>query len=177
LVSEEVRLLSALTLSEADPWTNGRAIITHWNDRTVEFNGATDLISGELRRLVEDAVAKLRSESPSLAVPPAPYVAPLEFRIADVGSLEDTLGLLECIDSSDQLLLAGLARLLGGTRLIFAAHEMEEGALALFVSMNAGLEFVRQYLCDQQNCDASFKDVHDYLTSRLSRRQSDRRLL
>ena len=164
LAPEEVRLLAAITLSEPDPWTNGRPIITHWVEGPVEIEGVSDLTSPELRGRVEEAVTKLRGQSNSSSAPRAPYAPPREFRIAEIGRLSDALDLLDSIDCSDQLLLAGLARLLGGTRLMFAAHEMEEGALCLFVSMNAGLEFVRQYLSDQLQRDASFSEVHEYLT-------------
>jgi len=165
LVPEEVRLFSALSLSERDPWLNGRPIVTHWAEAYIEVNaGEMNLQSPSVFSRVEEVVAglgtppldtsRLHREGLSNA-----YV------VSDTGSQSDALRLLERIDINDQLLLAGLARLLGGTRLIFAAHEMEEAALSLFVSMGAALEFVRLSLADQlPDTTISFQDVYQYLT-------------
>lgn len=163
LVPEEVRLYSAIALSEADPWTNGRPIITHWADKYLDIGpDQCDLQSPELFARLEETVAQFGAP-PIIASFGRPNGSP--YMRSDVGSRDDALSILENVDASDQLLLAGLARLLGGTRLIFAAHEMEEAALSLFVSMGASLEFLRLCLAEQQSQDAvSFDAVYQYLS-------------
>ena len=167
LVPEEVRLFSALTLSEADPWENGRPVITHWIDTHLDLGSDPDLnlAAAPTFERLQAEVDRIRATKPPLVVL---YRAPSDsgsYSFADVGSEADALDILDNLDATDPLLLAGLARLLGGSRLLFAAHEMEEASLSLFVSMNAALEFLRLYLTEQGTGDVSFKDVYRYLAT------------
>jgi hypothetical protein len=165
LVPEEVRLFSALSLSERDPWLNSRPIVTHWAEAYVEVNAQeSDLQSVSVFSRVEEAVARLGTPPRDTSLRQREGFSNA-YVVSDIGSKGDALRLLERIDTDDQLLLAGLARLLGGTRLIFAAHEMEEAALSLFVSMGAALEYLRLSLAEQlPDATISFKDVYQYLT-------------
>jgi hypothetical protein len=165
LVPEEVRLFSALSLSERDPWRNGRPIVTHWAEAYVEVDAQErDLQCASVFSRLEEAVARLGTPPLDTSLRHREGLSNA-YVVNDVGSQSDALRLLERIDTDDQLLLAGLARLLGGTRLIFVAHEMEEAALSLFVSMGAALEFLRLSLAERlPDATISFKHVYQYLT-------------
>lgn len=155
LVPEEVRLLSAISLCERNPWDKPRAAVTHLaHDHIPSWDGRIDLTDPNTFELVQD---KARSLAP-------PNLA---YTVRHLGSRNDALAILERIDTDDQLLLAGLARFLGGKRLATAHNEREEAVISLFVAMGAGLEFVRLHLSYQVGRDASFEDVHEYLRRAL----------
>lgn len=79
------------------------------------------------------------------------------------GSRSEALALLEQVDVSDQLLLAGLSRLLSAQRLMSDGHHAEEAALALFTSMGAAMDFLRQALPNDGAGELSYSDVYEYL--------------
>jgi hypothetical protein len=63
----------------------------------------------------------------------------------------------------DQLLVAGMARLLGANRIMAGMDADEEAAVSLMVSLGAAMEFIRQGLSQSRNRDQSFSNVYDYL--------------
>jgi len=155
LVPEEVRLLSAIALCERDPWERPRTTITHLANSYMTL-GAGDL-NLTAPAIFEHVADKARSIAPNN----------LQYRVRPLGSRDDALALLERIDVTDQLLLAGLARLLGAGRLIAAHNEREEAAISLYVSMGAALEFIRLHLSVNAETDISFGEVHAYLRRAL----------
>ncbi len=160
LVPEEVRLFAAITLCEADPWNNGMPVITHWNQSHLTVDQSeVDLSASEPFGRIRTAVAALRPASGD-----SNSEASHGYNISHIGSIDDAAQLLANIDSNDQLLLAGLARLLGANRLLTVAHEPEEAAIALFISMGAALEFIRLSLGE----DVPFAAVSEYFRQRFS---------
>jgi hypothetical protein len=164
LVPEEVRLFAAITLSESDPWNNGMPVITHWNQSHLAVDGSeVDLSTPEHFDRVRAAIAALGPASADSG-PESTH----GYRISDVGSIDDAAQLLANIDSNDQLLLAGLARLLGANRLLAVANEPEEAAIALFISMGAALEFIRLSLIKEDGEDVPFAKVSEYFRETFS---------
>lgn len=162
LLPEEIRLFGAVLLSEPDPWNNGFPGLDRGRSAhlTIEL-GADGLLDPQV-------FEKLRKQAMRLAyadVGGSPG-ARQDYSVYDGCSRADAADLLENIDSSDQLLLAGLARLLGASRLISFADELEEGAIALFISMGAALEFIKLHIAwSTGNNDVPFSAVSDYLRS------------
>jgi len=159
LVPEEVRLFAAVTLCESDPWNNGMPIIAHWDQTHLPVPGSdVDLSAPQQFERLRAAVGALGPPTASSGNPIS-----LSYHISDVGSIDDAVELLANIDSSDQLILAGLARLLGANRLLSVAHEPEEAAISLFISMGAALEFMRLSLAGDSGNDVPFAKVSEYL--------------
>jgi hypothetical protein len=164
LVPEEVRLFAAVTLCEANPWNNGMPVITHWNQSHLaadEFE--VDLSAPEHFDWLRATVAALRPKSSD-----RDGASSQTYTISDVGSVDDAVQLLANIDSHDQLLLAGLARLLGANRLLSVANEPEEAAIALFISMGAALEFIRLSLAKADGEEVPFAKVNEYFRATFS---------
>ena len=165
LVPEEVRLFSALTLSESNPWENGLPWISHWARASADSGIVGDdlRLLSTVERLREALAQEINIASHHRILPPHSSDS---YDLSDLGDIEDAEALLDSIDTSDQLLLAGLSRLLGATRLMFAHHEEEEAALILFVSMGAALEFIRQHLEFNQPDGSSvpFSEVYAYIS-------------
>ena len=160
LMPEEVRLLGAIGLCERDPWENSWPILTNHGTRHVALPaGVSDF--------ADDALYDY-AHSIALSIGPGSlgpfYRERVEYEVGVSGSEDDARDLLENIASDDQLLLAGLARLLGATRLLSSAHEPEEGAIVLFISMGVALEFIRLHLVEQASgSDVPFSQVYEYL--------------
>jgi hypothetical protein len=160
LLPEEIRILGAVLLSEPDPWTHGFPQLDRGYAATLplapEDDGSLDALSHQC--LVDHATELLHSgdgHSPQTLK---------RFEVYDGCSHTDAVVLLQNIDSSDQLILAGLARLLGASRLISFAEEPEEGAVSLFVSMGAALEFLRLHIAGSSGTEnVPFSAVSDYL--------------
>lgn len=154
LVPEEVRLLSAVALSERELWEQGLPIIAVGANEELDPTsiGCDFTDAGAYRRLEEHAIALAARLAEQ-----GPYS-----RRADLGNAQDAKALLEAMNPGDQLLLAGLARLQGGTRLVCLAHEIEEASLSLFTSMTAALELLRLRLSSQAGRDVPFSAVYDY---------------
>ena len=158
LTPEELRLLSAITLCEADPWNRGLPIVTHWGYRILD----PEIVGFDLS--VPSAFEALSTEAAKIGPAPESYRHHTDSRycVTGVGNLPDALDLLANIDTSDQLLLAGLARLLGANRLL-SVNEPEEAAIILFISMGAALEFIRLQLSAQGGAgEVPFSAVEDY---------------
>jgi hypothetical protein len=160
LAPEEVRLLSAITLCEANPFGKGLPIIAHWKETHLDpAVVGFDLSSEATFRSIELAVASLPIE------PEPPEERRFQLR-TDLGTREDAIELLRQMDGTDQLLLAGLARLLGASRVMLVAGEHEEGAISLFIAMGAALELIRLCLAEEAGKKSvPFSAVSDYLAS------------
>ena len=159
LSPEQVALFSAVALCESDPWNNGIPLLTHATDAVADprevgsdLSDPTTIV--RLRQIAESAAVNRWRRRPSGSSE--------RFHIRRFGSAEDAHDLLTNIDTSDELLLAGLARYLGACRLIATTNELEEASLSLFISMGAGLEFIRQSLATD-NEDVPFKRVSEHL--------------
>lgn len=164
LLPEEVRLLSAVLLSEPDPWNNGFPGLDR--GESVSFQAPI----GERGLLEPELFARLEAEATRLAMRTTSREraasSTSRFSVYDGCSQSDALSLIESIDPQDQLLLAGLARLLGASRLICSCDELEEGATALFISMGAALEFIRLHIASTQGVsDVPHSAVSEYLIS------------
>jgi hypothetical protein len=158
LVPEEIRLLGAITLCEADPWNHGMPLVTNWLTKVAE----PEIIGFDLR--APGTFDSLSATAATIGAAPESHRhdSGTRYCVRDIGSPNDALDLLTNIDGSDQLLLAGLARLLGANRLL-ELSEPEEAAIILFVSMGAALERIRQHLCAEAGIDdVPFTAVHDY---------------
>lgn len=163
LVPEEVRLLAAISLCEANPWDHGMPIVTHGGIKHLDGEEIDfDLRDSQTRSRVEGAVAEI---GPGPARYERPGNRDATFCVRDdLGTYDDAMELLANIDARDQLILAGLARLLGANRLLRFANEPEEAAIAMFISTGAALEYIRHYLAgDQDPNSVPFTRVSDYL--------------
>lgn len=158
LVPEEVRLYAAIALCERDPWNHGMPVITHGPNTHREPVGS-DLTSEETRERISAFVHELAGQYEWGERLPKVQ----EYSIREVGTHEDAVDLLEHFDSSDQLLLAGVSRLLESFRLMTSAYEPEAAALSLFVSMGAALEFLRLHLEEETHANTTHADVRTYL--------------
>lgn len=167
LMPEEVRLFSAISLCEVNPWDNGMPIVTNKSFTHMPVsNSDYDLSSPASLHHLLSTVATITSESTPRIRPNHRGSESSPYDIRELGDKDDALNLLANIDCSDQLLLAGLARLLGAGRLLSSANEPEEAAISLFISMGAAIEFIRQSLCYQRGtASVPFSDVHTYLSS------------
>lgn len=160
LLPEEIRLLGSILLSEPDPWNNGFPGLDRGESVSLQVP------VGERGLLEPGMLASLEAEAARLALPMVAAGSPTRFSVYDGCSHSDALSLLKKIDTQDQLLLAGLARLLGASRLISFADELEEGAIALFISMGAALEFIRLHIASTRGVsDVPHSAVSEYLTS------------
>jgi hypothetical protein len=157
LLPEEVRLFGAVSFCERDPFSNGQPAIAlgHGFFKDPEFVGY-DLSSDATFAALSEAV---RSQPTQQRLPPE-----RDAWIGNYGTLDDALDLLRNFDANDQLLIAGVARYLAGSRLMHGS-EREESAHAFFASMSAGLEYVRQSLSQTEKRDVSFSEVHTHLES------------
>lgn len=155
LIPEEIRLLAALALSEGDPWHGGVPTVTLGSRRWEEDIDALDLDSNAGEARIQAALIKLQRD----------IQANPRFEVNDFGSEGDALDLLESFDANDELLLAGVANLHAGTRLMGPRiHELEAASLCLFVSMGAALELIRLHLSEARGtANATFADVHQYV--------------
>lgn len=164
LVPEEVRLLSAISLCEANPWDNGMPIITHWADAHVDAERIGDNLTDT------SASRELEQIALSLGTGPTAQHGPFDqpgYNLSPVGSLADAEKLLREVDASDQLVLAGLTRFLESTRLLWL-DEHEAAATSLFISTGAALEFIRLYLGETRESDSlPFAEVLSYLRERF----------
>lgn len=166
LVPEEVRLLSAVGLCEFNPWEKPWPVLTNFGSRHIPLDEArANLDDGELFEVARAGAASLGVGS----------LGPFhrerhEYELGAIGSEDDARSLLTNIDVTDQLLLAGLARLLGAGRLLSSAHEPEEAAIVMFISMGAALEFIRLHLGEQASgTDVPFSSVYEYLRQTFPR--------
>jgi hypothetical protein len=162
LSPQQIALFSAIALCERDPWNNGYPVVTHGIDayldpETVGFDLSDPSVEATLRQFLADKSAAgegLTSVWESQNV----------YTIRDVGAYDDALELLANIDTADELLLAGLARLLGACRLLSSpAQEIEEASISMFISMGAALEHLRQVLAGQNGAELPFSRVSEYL--------------
>jgi hypothetical protein len=158
LLPEEVRLQASLALCEQNPWANPWPVLTNYGSLHLELPGSlSDFRSDELYRHALELASSIGPGS----------LGPFnrdrtEYEILSYGSGTDASLLLQAIDTNDQLLLAGLARLLGAQRLLYM-HEPEEAAIILFISMGAALEFIRLHLEHEAGgTDVPFSKVYDY---------------
>jgi hypothetical protein len=162
LMPEEVRLLSAVGLSERDTWEMGQPLITHWAHSHVPLSSVDFDLTAAANRDLASATARALGTGPEQAL----YEGKLTKYVIrpDLGSHEDAIDLLNNIDSNDQLVLAGLARLLGASRVLFVAGEPEEAAISFLISMEAALEYLRLHLCDTLGTtNVPFAEVSNYL--------------
>lgn len=162
LSPQQIALFSAITLCERDPWNNGNPVITHGADLYLdpEVVGC-DLAAPEVEAQLRQCIAEQEVSQGGVTDARLPGSA---YSIGPMGSLEDALALLDLIDTSDELLLAGLARLLGACRLISPPmYELEEAAISMFISMGAALEYIRQSLIQEDGGDVPFSSVSGYL--------------
>jgi len=171
LTPEEIRLMSALSLCERNPWDIGYPVIGRGAGSYLPLDEATNLSSDAAIARLQETSSQLTDEAHARSnIRRGSADAPYEVR--DIGSVDDATAILNGIDSNDQLLIAGLARFLGGSRLLFALDEPEEAAVSFYVSMGAALEFIRLWLCDQrEQANIGFNAVYEY----LSGGQCDRR--
>jgi hypothetical protein len=162
LTPEEIRLFSAVTLSESNPWTNGQLSLCNWLSASLPCDViGTDLRLPDTRERLEDLLVKTIAEhADDWWVPRQPKGT---YTRHSAGSRDEALELLRSVDMEDQLLLAGLSRLLGARRLMIDGHHDEEAALALFTSMGAAFEYLRQVLTPEGEPEATFADVYDYV--------------
>jgi hypothetical protein len=151
LAPEEVRALSAVALSESELWAKGLPILA--NHAVTHLDSA--VVGSDMRD--PHTFEAIKQVAQQHLDPAAEYKV-----VETLGSQADALALLDAIDSSDQLLLAGLARLLGATRVLSIANEPEEAAISLFVSMSAALEIIRLRLSDEAGKDMPYSAVYDY---------------
>jgi hypothetical protein len=159
---EEIRLLAAVALSEPQPWENGLPIIARGVGKHVQLQlGADGLLDEAVSRQLRAIVAELAIEVAGHK--PAAGSRDL-ITVRKLGLEADALDLLQATDSSDQLLLAGLARYLGASRVLLIAHEPEEGAILLYVSMGAALEFLRGHIAAERGVpEVPYAEVGNYL--------------
>ena len=139
LTPEEIRLMSALSLCERNPWDNGYPVIGRGVASHLPLDGDTDLSSDATIVRLQHAASQLKDELRSRFQmhDGTPFAS---FELRAVGSADDATAILTGIDSTDQLLIAGLARFLGGSRLLFALDEPEEASVSFYVSMGAALD-------------------------------------
>jgi hypothetical protein len=165
LLPEEVRLFSSITLCEGNPCRNGYLYPTNWAGKIIrgaEF-ATTRLNSSEASTRLSEFAIQLAEGSPQ---PTARMWtgAPDEYALAEgIGSSRDALALIRAFDIKDQLLVAGVARLLGANRIMATMDAEEEAAVSLMVSLGAAMEFIRQGLSESRGKDQEFLKVYDYL--------------
>jgi len=157
LVPEEIRLLVAATLCEADPWNNGMPSITHAINGHFEIIEGDDLTADATLDRVAMIAGKLAEDA---AIKRGVYHVREGF-----GSEDDAAQILANFPEDDELLLAGAARLLECNRLI-ALHERDAAALSLFVSLGAALEYLRYHVQEVRKLSTlpSHGSVIEYLT-------------
>lgn len=157
LVPQEIRLLAAVTLCEADPWNKGLPILTHTINTHVELFEGDDLRKDATLDRIANIAGKLAHDA---RVKRGSY--PVR---TDMGSEDDALQILANFPEDDELLLAGTARLLECNR-VESLGEPNAAALSLFVSLGASLEYLRYFLQATRVLLAPppIKDVIEYLS-------------
>lgn len=160
---EEIRLFSAVCLSERDPFMKGALGLQLCRIVDVDFgvvpcslddpafgNFAAELVERhEEQWKLKDVYLRCVDSSNALS---------------DAGSAEDAAELLAAIDPEDQLLLAGLGRLLSTLRLR-ADDYLEEAFVISTISLGAAMEFVRLHLEERDGRSQSYAGVYDYFRS------------
>ena len=157
---EEIRLLSAVCLSERDPFMKGALglqLYCRAEFDVEEFPHKLD--DPELDTYARTLADRLRRDYEAQDYYPTFRNA--QVTLSDAGSLADAIDILEAIDLDDQLLLAGLSRLLSALRLRTDGY-LEEAFIIATISLGAAMEFVRLHLEDRDATDRSYKDVYDY---------------
>jgi hypothetical protein len=158
---QEVRLFAAVFLSEADPFENGAVSPQLWTGRQIPIDGPDpDLSSENFLASVPDMLERLRKDAgeSDWAAPQreGPYI------LQDTGTLQDAQMLLESVQTDDQLLLAGLYRLLSGLRLHAERQFLEEAFVQFSISLSAALEFIRLVLEEREGRQQRFEHVYAY---------------
>lgn len=161
LYPEEVRLFSAITLSEADPWSNGYLYSVNGPQAIHDCDsiGIDRLDGRENFERVAAMASQLASEGGHDRASPG-SIHELSNR---TGSKADALSILSGLDVKDQLLIAGLSRLLGANRILAMVDATEAACVVLMVSLGSALEFIRQSLGFTRGRDQSFAAVYEYL--------------
>jgi hypothetical protein len=139
---EEIRLLSAVSLSAGDPWESGRFSISPWLREEIDYHAAPPFdkpifiryCTGHAKRLARstEIVDHCSREA--------------GYSLGEQGSAASVLELLEAIDVNDELLLAGLSRFLSAQRLALTRSFFEESSLFGLLALDAALEYMRQCL-------------------------------
>ena len=161
LTPEEIRLHTAVSLCESNPWENGYLFLTLKDEVWLPLTTTgPDLTGQEAMVLLEEQVHQLALRAGSTMGPGHSQSA--QYRFHTAGDQAGALLLLDAIDGGDQLLLAGLNRLLSGLRLLASGRFREEASLSLFISMGAALEFIRQRLSSSAG-NPTVEDVRSYL--------------
>lgn len=161
LYPEEVRLFSAITLSEADPWRNGYLYCVN---AAQAIHDCEEIGVDRLDGL--DNVERLAAMAAQLASDADHDMRGLSSnheRSSHTGSKADALAILSRLDVKDQLLIAGLSRLLGANRILAMVDAREAACVVLMVSLGSALEFIRQSLGFTRGRDQSFAAVYEYL--------------
>lgn len=155
---EEIRLFASLALCEQDPFNAPWPIIADGPHETIAASEQTDLRNDAIFAPVAEVAARLGAAAASVPT----WRTGEGYAVGSYGSRQDALALLRSINPRDQLLVAGLSRLLAASRLLTATSEYETASLALFVSMGTALEFLRLHLSHVRGKEASFGDVQEY---------------
>lgn len=150
----EIRLYAALLLSEPNPWEKGQFTLVP-GPLFVEAVGA-DL---SLPSVQADVSQRIDTHFSATDLRRAREVN------VGVGSASEALRVYDQIDGEDQLLLAGLGRLVQAQRLLVTGWA-EDAALPLFIAMGASFEFLRQCL-EEQRGSTSMDDVYEYIDNNL----------
>jgi hypothetical protein len=158
---EEIRLFSAISLTAGDPWTNGRFVVFPWLRAGLDC-GSLPPFSKPIFANICNGRAKWLMKS---ALSCDYQVFPLrEYSLGEQGSEQEVLELLDAIDVKDELLLAGLSRFLSAQRLVVMGSFFEEASLFGLLSLEAGLEYMRQCLRKGKS-EASFSDVYEVISN------------
>lgn len=160
---EEIRLFSAVCLSERDPFRNGALGLQLCRSVDVDLSEvpcalddpAFDDFAASLVGQREEQWEREDLYRPCLRAPSY---------LSDAGSAEDAAELLAAIDPEDQLLLAGLGRLLSALQLRADAY-LEEAFFISTISLGAAMEYVRLHLEERDGGKQSYAGVYDYFRS------------
>jgi hypothetical protein len=157
---EEVRLLSAVVLSERDPFMNGALGLERGYRRQVEAVALPCALDDPaFEKYARDLAEGLRQDAQRTDW--HPLLRNERPRLSDAGSHEDAMEVLGAIDVDDQLLLAGLRRMLSALYLRRDDY-LEEAFVMSTISLGAALEFVRLHLEDRDGGSRAYKDVYNY---------------
>ncbi len=160
---EEIRLYAAVTLLEPHPELYGRYFVQPWttgaNVGSEEWaNGfGSEVFLREATNRALEFAASARISKFFLPQRDQPY------ELYERGEFEEITELISAIDPDDELLLRGLSKLLSANHLIRYREFIEEAGLMAYISMEAALEFIRQYLELETGLQKSFKDVFEHI--------------
>lgn len=155
---EEIRFYAALSLVEPHPRTYGRFSIrpVGWTKELEGIPEGQPLTSDDLQSRASDLARELADSSSTWRF--GFGRAAQEYSLRDKYSPEEIVRIMACIPPSDPLLLRGLSKFLIAGEL-FPSY-LEEAGLAAFISLEAALEYIRQWLDPDH---ASFDDVFDHI--------------